>query len=229
MTSQWFTQSDNTDTLGCRCAETPLKGYADLVRPNPFNPGSTCPDRYLFGRTQEWDLVQRATSQIVAENRKHHPICFLAPAGLGKTTLMKKIALDLQQKDWFCGYSEASPEASTALHDLLSDAEDTFPRSGLGKRLLRRVTGINVKAGPVGLDVALGSSDEATAYTRMVKFLSEKSHSAKRRHSGVALLLDEAQVLPRGPYESTHPRAIRRLNDDLPIILILGGLQKVRL
>ena len=196
------------------------------MRPNPFNPGSMCPDQYLFGRTREWDLVQRATSQIVAENRGHHPICFLASAGLGKTTLLKKIALDLRKKDWFCGYSEASPEAATALHDLLADAGEAFARRGLSKRLIRRVTGINVKAGPVGLDVALGNSDETTAYTQVVKFLSEKCRAAKRHHSGIALLLDEAQVLPSS-HMNLLLRAIRRLDSDMPIILIMGGLSKV--
>lgn len=184
------------------------------------------PERYIYGRSEQLEAIQRLTYEV--QNRQcSDVICFLAPAGLGKTCLLKAARRQLQQKGWLCGYSEASSDATTSILDLLSDASDALPPEGIGAKFRARLQEFNISAGPVGVGMKLGDSDpgDPTAYSRLSRLLSTLGHLAVQAQVGVALIIDEAQALPRRDLELLM-RIISRL-DDLPIAVLIGGLPKI--
>jgi hypothetical protein len=67
--------------------------------------------------------------------------------------------------------------------------------------------------------------DNGTAYTRLVELLRELGESAQFDQVGVALFIDEAQVLPSAHMDILF-RAVNRL-DELPIVLILSALPNI--
>jgi hypothetical protein len=160
------------------------------------------------------------------QHRQSHPaICFLAPAGLGKTSLLKQARRNLQEKDWICGYSSSSPDGATAILDFLRDARQALPPGRIGAKFLARLREFNVTAGPVGLGVKLGDLDEHTSYEQLWDLLTSLGKLAKRKRVGVALLIDEAQVLSAGDLDRLF-RAVLSL-DDLPIAVIIAGLPSI--
>jgi hypothetical protein len=196
------------------------------VRPNPFPRGSVRPERYLFGRSEQLEAIDRFTREV-QDRQCSNVICFLAPAGLGKTSLLKLTRRQLQQKGWFCGYSEASSDATTSILDLLSDASDVLPPEGIGAKFRAHLDEFNISAGPVGLGVKLNAETpgDMTAYSRLSRLLSNLGKLAIQARVGVALIIDEAQALPRQDLELLM-RVINRL-DDLPIAVLIGGLPKI--
>jgi hypothetical protein len=196
------------------------------VRLNPFPRGSVRPEQYLYGRSKHLEDIERFTHGV--QNRQcSDVICFLAPAGLGKTCLLKLTRRQLQRKGWFCGYSEASSDATTSILDLLSDASDALPPEGIGAKFRARLEEFNISAGPVGLGLKLGSGapSETTAYSRLSRLLSNLGQLAVQAQVGVALIIDEAQALPRQDLELLM-RVVSRL-DDLPIAVLIGGLPNI--
>jgi hypothetical protein len=127
----------------------------------------------------------------------HPPVCFLAPAGLGKTTLLKRIGDELEKRSWLCGYAVADSNLSTTLIDLFNDAGREVPAKRLGQRLRVSLEELKVSVGPVGVSVSLAASQEQgpsrdSPYLKCVSLLGEL---ARTDSAGVALLVDEAQAL----------------------------------
>ena len=202
----------------------PYWRYPRLVRTNPFSPGAVRLPPYLVGRASQWALIEGLANQIETEGH-HSPLCFLAPAGLGKTTLLKQVGRELTQRNWLCGYAEASQDAALAIQDLLADARQALPPEAIGARFRARLQEFNVTAGPVGAGFKLGSLNDGTAYTQLRELLTSLGELAKLDQVGVALLIDEAQVLPSNALDLLF-RVVNRL-DDFPIAAIMGGLPNI--
>ncbi len=196
------------------------------MRLNPYPRGSARPERYYYGRSDELAAVDRFTHEVQA-SRSSNIICFLAPPGLGKTSLLKITRRKLQEQGWFCGYTEASSDAATAILELLADAQDALPPEGIGKKFRDRLQELSVSAGPVGLGLKLGAepSPDATNYSRLSRIVASLGALASDAGSGVALLIDEAQVLPQRDLELLM-RVVNR-HDDLPLAVIIGGLPNI--
>lgn len=196
-----------------------------VVRLNPFPRGGVRPERYLYGRSEQLDAIERLARGVL-DRQCSDVLCFLAPAGLGKTCLLKLARRTFQQKGWLCGYSEASSDATTSILDLLSDAGEALPQEGIGAKFRARIQEFNVSAGPVGVGMKLGeSSGDPTAYSRLLRLLTSLGQFAVQAGVGVALIIDEAQALPRHDLELLM-RVISRI-DDLPVAVLIGGLPKI--
>jgi len=192
---------------------------------NPYPRGSARPEKYLFGRAAEIQAIEHFAHEVQTRQASD-VLCFLAPAGLGKTSLLKLARRRLQQRGWFCGYSEASSDATTSMLDLLADAGDALPPEGLGARFRSRLDELSLTAGPVGIGFKLSAkADEATSYTRLTRLLSGLGQLAISGGVGVALIIDEAQALPSADL-ALLMRVVDRL-DELPIAVLIGGLPRV--
>jgi hypothetical protein len=194
------------------------------VRVSPYRRGALRPAKYLFGRSEQLDLINRSALEVQV-NKCSDVQAFLAPVGLGKTCLLKHTRRLLQQRGWLCGYSEASTDAATAIADLLSDASDALPPGGLGGRFRARLEQFNITAGPVGIGLKLGETGDLTPYTRLSRLIASLGQLASQADVGVALLIDEAHVLSRQDLELIL-RVVNRL-DELPIALFLAGLPSI--
>ena len=190
------------------------------MRPSFFTPGTPRPTRYLIARNEELSEITELTYRI--RNGVSQPVaCFLAPPGGGKTSLLKKIAADLRDQHWLCGYSEASPDPSTALIDLLIDAKEALPAKGLGSKFIAHLEQLELKIWPVGLTARVQDSDKPP-FKQLLHVIIQLGKFAKFERVGVALLVDEVQVLGG----SAMGQLFRAINfiDDLPIALICAGL-----
>lgn len=194
------------------------------MRLSPFPGGAARPRQYLFGRDEELEALERFARQV---QTWQHPdvMCIIAPAGLGKTCLLKLLGRQLRDQGWFCGYSEASADATSSVIDLISDASEALPPAGPGARFRARLEEFSVTAGPVGVGLKLGAAADLTPYSRLTSVLRSLGRLAAQDNVGVALLIDEAQALSRTDLELLL-RVIARL-DDLPIALLLAGLPKI--
>ena len=191
------------------------------MRSNPFNMGSLRPAHYMFGRALQAKAVERWAHDIES-GYKPDPLCFLGSPGAGKTSLLKHAREVLRARNWLCGYSEASPDASSAIEDFLEDARRALPAGKISERFLSRLTEISVSAAGIGAGVKLGSSGQRTMYSRLFDFFATIGDVAKKSGAGVAILIDEAQVLPESDLRLLF-RSIRNL-DQYPVSIIVAGL-----
>jgi AAA ATPase-like protein len=188
---------------------------------NPFNPGVFHPDMSLFGRESQIQVVDQVVGQI-ENGYPHSPVCFLGAPGLGKTTILKHLAIDLKRRHWLCGYSEAGSDVGSAIYDILADAQQLAPAQGAARRLLSRVQRFNASAGPVSIGLDLQSIENGSAYVRLLELFRTLGNTANSDLVGAALFLDEAQVLPEGHLEILF-RALDAVEAS-PVVLFMGAL-----
>lgn len=190
------------------------------MRPNPFRPGSIIEEECFAGRHPQLELVDMLTRQLRA-GLSFYPISFLAPAGYGKTTLLKYVTARLRHQSWVCGYAEASLDTAAAIQDLLTDIRRSAPNPRTLRRALRRVNSFSATAGILGFSIGL--KDDASrdnAYAKLTELLESLVEMAERDGAGLALLIDEAQVLTFADIILIL-RAVKSLGDHR-IALILG-------
>jgi AAA ATPase domain len=191
------------------------------VPPNPFSPGVFHSDQALFGREDQFRIVEQVVDQIDG-GYPHSPVGFLGPPGLGKTATLKYFGNDLKRRNWLCGYSEAGSDIGSAIYDILADAQQFAPAQGPVRRLLSRVQGFSAAAGPISIGLDLQSIEDGSAYVRLVELFQTLSNAARFDFVGAALFLDEAQVLP-GSHLEVLFRALNAVADS-PIVLFVGAL-----
>jgi hypothetical protein len=191
------------------------------MRVNPFPRGAGRPAQYIVGRAAQLNALERLTYEV-QKRRRADSLCFLGPVGLGKTCLLKHARSELQKRNWLCGYSEAGPDPATAFADLLTDAREALPADGIGARFRSQLQDLSISAGPIGIGLKLDSPGEGTDYSRLSTILRSLGQLAVKNGVGVALILDEAQALPRRDLLMFY-RVINRL-DELPLAVILAGL-----
>jgi hypothetical protein len=194
------------------------------MHPNPFSVGTTRPANYMFGRGGQLRAIERWAYEI--QNERHpDPICFCGATGTGKTSLLKYAQDTLREKGWLCGYSEASPDASSAIDDFLDDVRRELPRGRIPEKFISRISELSVSAVGLSAGIKIGDVGQRTAYARVREIFSILGEIAKKTGTGVALLIDEAQVLPQHDLRLLF-RAIESLHG-YPVSLIVAGLPGV--
>ena len=175
----------------------------------------------MFGRKNEISAFERWSAEV--EGRLDPaPLCFLGTAGAGKTSLLKYARKELRAKNWICGYSEASSDAGNALEDFLEDIRRSAPGRRISSQTLSRLTGLTVSGLGVGASVKLGPGADRTRYQRVFDLLATLGKLSMKSGSGVALLIDEAQVLPEADLRLLF-RVANSL-DGYPVSLMIAGL-----
>jgi DNA polymerase III delta prime subunit len=192
------------------------------VTGNPFSPGVFQADLPIVGREQHLDVIQKAVEQIEL-GRPHCPVCFVGSTGIGKTTLLKRIAKNLREENWICGYTEASEDVNAALADLLVDVGRLAKPTRAMRKWLSQVNSLNF-AIPSGAAIGFGLRDPASEsmYASLVDLFQKLSDTARFEAVGVALLLDETQMLP----DPALRLVLRALNaiEESSIVLIMAAL-----
>jgi hypothetical protein len=190
---------------------------------NPFSVGAVRPTQYMLGRSDQLADI-RYVAGLVQEHQESHRRCFLGPPGSGKTSILKYAQHLFLARDWLCGYSEASPDAATAIGEFLHDVRRALPRHGAGQKYLSKITEISMSFGGFGAGIKL-SEDRKPAFSLVLELFAALGDLAMRQGVGVAILIDEAQALPGGDLDLLI-RSISRL-DRFPITLVMAGLPSI--
>jgi hypothetical protein len=190
---------------------------------NPFNVGTVRPAQYMFGRSDELSWINWIADTVQADQEAHRR-CFLGAPGTGKTSILKYAQEILRRRNWLCGYSEASPDAATAIGEFLHDARRALPRHGSGQKFLSRITEMNVSFGGVGAGFKVSEGSKPT-YSLVLELFAALGDVAIKQRSGVAILLDEAQALPDSDLDLLI-RCVSRL-ERFPVALIMAGLPSI--
>jgi hypothetical protein len=196
---------------------------------NPFPPGPARQTRYFFGRSEALASLGRFIADV-QDDQSANVMGLLAAPGFGKTCLLKHMQIKLQERNWLCGYSEASPDPGTAIVDLLADVGRSLGLRRRGSRFPASLQEFSVSAGPVAVGFKRSDPDEGTAYARLQSLLYSLGLRAWKAGTGVVLFIDEAQVFPTSDLELLL-RAIRNLQyrQCLPIAVVLAGLPDILL
>jgi hypothetical protein len=175
----------------------------------------------MFGRSSHIKHIERMVYDIQGGHQARRWV-FIGPPGAGKTALLRYAQNALVSRNWLCGYSEASPDAATAIGEFLDDARRALPRSGIGERFHSRLTELNVSFGGLGAGIKLADPGESPTYVKVRDLFTSLGEIAKKSRTGVALFIDEAQALPSQELNLLL-RVVRRL-DDCPVVILLAGL-----
>jgi len=156
----------------------------DAVRSNPFPRGAARPARYLFGRSEQVASIRRFFADVQAEQGAD-AVGLLAAPGLGKTCLLKHMQINLQEaNNWFCGYSQASPEPGTAISDLLTDVKGPPGSRRRGTGFRASLEEFSISAGPVVVGFKRSKPDDNTAYARLSEMLYSLGVKARKAGTG---------------------------------------------
>lgn len=205
-------------------------------RLNPYSPGAGRPPAALVGRDLErhdWQVaVERAEKGFSVQ-----PFAFYGLRGVGKTVLLTTLAKEAESRRWLVAQIEAATTKTLrqslgeAFYGPLSD----LARASAGRRLLRALkTALSFKASydsngtwsfGVDLDdVAGGGADSGVLETDLDKLIKDLSAAAGEEHTGLALLVDEAQDLSHDELVALCAIAHKASQQNWPFLLCLAGL-----
>ena len=136
---------------------------------------------------------------------------------------MRTASAKLRSRSWICGYAEASSDTATAIEDLLTDIRRSLPRPSFLKRTASRIQGVSATVGAVGFGFNLRDAQGDTSYERLLELLSRLVKLSIREGTGLAIFLDEVQVLPDSDLHKII-KAQREIGHTFPIATIFSGL-----
>ena len=204
---------------------------------NPYTPGANRLPAAFVGRQEELDVWSGSMRRIM-NGRDARPLALSGLRGMGKTVLLTHLANSARQEKWLVAKLEASP--NKALRELI--AEQFRPqlgeitRGGFGQRTATAVKTLlsfaRVSVDPsgnwsFGVDTAAASGGGANTgileadLNILVKDLTDL---ARERNVGVALLVDEAQLLTKNEIQAFCQTIQASQGEQTPLMVALAGL-----
>lgn len=202
---------------------------------NPFSPGAGCPPPALVGR----DAVLEQARVLLARSlrgRAAQSMLMTGLRGVGKTVLLNRMA-SLAQKE---GYHVIKLEIreGKSLADLLAlplrnllyeldvmeGAHAAVRRALSALRNFIRTIRINIGDIGIGVEMTPGLADSGDLEMDLPTLLQLSAEAAGARGTGIALLVDEIQLLEAAELGAVV-YAMHQLQQELsPLVLIAAGL-----
>lgn len=203
---------------------------------NPYSPGAGRRPEALVGRDAQLRTWRIAVERIQA-GRSAQPVVLYGLRGVGKTVLLTVFRHQVLGREWIgaqveAGVGRSLREAlSDAMHGPLSD----LARPSAGKRLARALkTALSFRASidatgtwSFGLDlseVSGGGADTGALEIDLAKLVGDLSGAAEEQGVGLAILIDEAQDLPRDELTAVCAAAHSASQQGWRCLFALAGL-----
>lgn len=190
---------------------------------NPYAPGAGTPPPELVGRDAVIDAADIGLQRLLAgRSTQHHMLTGLR--GTGKTVLLRTLASVAESLGFRTIRVEAISGDDTLLsllrqaHRILDDFDDT----SLVRRAATSITSVRLSLGAVAITAETGvARPDPEALSDVIVDLAAAAHDQER---GVALAIDEAQLLPSDDLRRILAGIHRCGQDGLPLWAVLAGL-----
>lgn len=192
---------------------------------NPYAPGAGTPPPELVGRDNILDDADVSVQRLLAHRSTQHQL-LTGLRGTGKTVLLAKLAAVAEHRGFRVIRVEAVGGADTLL-SLLRQANrvlDDLDRTSLVQRALRSVDAVKVSLAGVGVEVGRGERSARPDPEALADVVTDLAAAAGEQQVGVALAIDEAQLLDRDDLRRLLAGVHRCSQDGLPLWCVLAGL-----
>lgn len=205
---------------------------------NPFSPGAGSPPPELVGRTEVIDEAKILLGRVKL-HKSEKSMLLTGLRGVGKTVLLNKIESLARESGYKTIMIEAQEERSLAaalipqLRNVLYELDLVKKTGEKVKRALMTlrnfIGSVKLSYGAFGIDLEPlpGKADSGDMTLDLPELLLSVAEAAAEKESGVAIFIDEMQIL--APLEFTSLiLAMHKLQQcQAPLVLVGGGLPTI--
>jgi hypothetical protein len=206
---------------------------------NPYTPGAGAPPPSLAGRDEELDAFRLLIGRL-GERRHENSLILFGLRGVGKTVLLGEMEQIAEASDWQAISIEVRASADfmqTLARALVQVTRKLRPASSRATRAIESVRSaiasleatysdrgwsLSVKAAPEEGVADSGDLDEDLA-----EVLVGAARAAQEAGSGIALFIDEMQLMPRRELEALVAAFHRASRLQIPLCLAGAGLPQL--
>lgn len=208
------------------------------VTTNPYVPGSGARPLVISGRTEHvssWDAAL-----IRAERRTQtRPTALFGLRGVGKTVLLNEFRDRAAARDWVTVKFEATSGESLParlaheLYPVLRERSTTWRDSAAWRLAMQTFRsfrfGIDPQSGAVNLgfdlpETSTGRSESGDAELDLAELVHDLSSASREHGVGLAVLIDEAQDIPKDSLAPLLSVCHKASQDNWPFLVALAGL-----
>lgn len=203
---------------------------------NPYTPGAGVRPSALTGRDEEIERFRVILGRL-SRGRSEQSMAIHGLRGVGKTVLLNRFEQVAREAGWASAFREARRDEDfrAVLARALAHLIRTLERQGRASRVLDRlkaaltsfqatITSGGELAISFEVDPTPGLADSGDLETDLVEILVELGEAAREAETGVALLLDELQLVDRTGLEAMAASAHRLAQLELPVAIVGAGL-----
>ena len=204
---------------------------------NPFSPGAGCPPPALVGRDNVLEQARVLLGRVLRK-RSAKSMLLTGLRGVGKTVLLSKmeemarkegyktIKFEVQEDKSLAGL--LIPQLKTLLYELNSTggANVVVRRALSALKNFIKVIKVQVNLGEIGIGVEAipGLADSGDMDADLPTLFQTAAEAARERNSGIALLMDEVQLLSQGELNALILAMHQLQQSQAPMVLIGAGL-----
>jgi len=208
---------------------------------NPYTPGAGSRPLALAGREEQIEACRVMLGRL-ERGMPDRPFAIHGLRGVGKTVLVRQLADEARQRDWFVVHRElrTGVELRPVLAQALDAAFSEFERDSGFRKLVKRLRGalasfsasidsdgsirIGVEATP-----ARDAANSGELEGDMIELLAEIGTAAREAGTGLLLALDELHELDEHGLMALTAALHRTTQMELPVALICAGLPNLPL
>lgn len=205
---------------------------------NPFSPGAGSPPPELVGREEVLEAARILFGRTLLQ-RSERSLVMVGLRGVGKTVLlnrMKSMAQEQGYKTILMEVQEGHSFSSALVPNLKSILSELNPSAQAGEQVrrgllaLRNFIGtLKLRYGDFGIDLEPlpGIADTGDITLDLPQVITAIATAAQEAHSGIALLIDEMQLLSQAEFNALILAMHQLQQQQLPFVLIGAGLPTI--
>lgn len=208
---------------------------------NPYTPGAGSRPLALAGRDEQIEACRVMLGRL-ERGMPDRPLAIHGLRGVGKTVLVRQLADEARQRNWFVVHRELrrGVELRPTLAQALDAAFGEFEQETKLRKLIRRLRSVLASFsasvdsdGSIRLGVearpAPGIANSGELEGDTVELLAEIGAAAREAGTGLLLALDELQELEERGLMALTAAIHRTTQMELPVALICAGLPNLPL
>ena len=207
---------------------------------NPYTPGAGTPPPALVGRDDELAAFRLVIGRL-SEGRHENSLVLYGLRGVGKTVLLGEMELIAEQRKWQTVAIEVragSDFMQTLARALAQATRKLHPATSIAKRAVesarRAIASLEVAYSERGWSLSVkaepeqGVADSGDLDEDLAEVLIAAAEAAREAESGIALFIDEMQLMPRRELEALVATFHRASRLGVPLCLAGAGLPQLQ-